>query len=179
MKLIILDRDGVINYDSDNYIRTVDEWIALPGSITAIANLSKAGYTIAIATNQSGIGRRYYSLDTLQAMHEKMRSLVAAQGGNIDKIAYCPHIPDDHCTCRKPLPGMLNDIIESYPNAHATDSQCWFVGDSLRDIEAAQAITMQSALVKTGKGQRTLDKGTLSVNIPVFDDLLAFSRHLL
>jgi len=179
MKLIILDRDGVINHDSDNYIRTVDQWIALPGSITAIANLSKAGYTIAISTNQSGIGRGYYTLDTLHAMHDKMLNLVTAKGGEIHKIVYCPHTPDDYCTCRKPKPGMLNDILKSYPNANAKDSQCWFVGDSLRDIEAAQAIEMQSALVKTGKGQRTLDKGMLNADTPVFDDLLAFSRHLI
>ena len=175
MKLIILDRDGVINVDSDNYIRTVDEWIALPGSIEAIADLSKAGYSIAIATNQSGIGRGYYSLETLAAMHQKMLELVKALGGDIAHIVYCPHLPDDQCTCRKPLPGMLQKILQHYPR----DPDAYFIGDSLRDIEAAQAINMPAVLVKTGKGQRSLDKGVIGADIPVYDDLLHFSQQLL
>lgn len=175
MKLIILDRDGVINHDSDNYIRSVAQWIPLPGSIEAIANLSKAGYRIAIATNQSGIGRGYYSLATLEAMHHKMCELVTALGGEIAHISYCPHTPDDHCRCRKPLPGMLQQILEHYPK----DIQTYFIGDSLRDIEAAQAINMPAVLVKTGKGQRSLDKGVIGADIPVYADLLQFSQQLL
>ena len=176
MSLIILDRDGVINQDSDNYIRTLDQWIALPGSITAIANLSKAGYSIAVATNQSGIGRGYYELDTLSAMHQKMISLVEAQGGCIDHIAYCPHTPEDDCSCRKPKPAMLLQILAKY-NLPASDT--WFVGDSLRDLEAAWAIDMPTALVKTGKGQRSIDKGLIPNDTPVFTDLASFSQQLL
>lgn len=175
MKLIILDRDGVINVDSDNYIRTVDEWVALPGSIKAIAELSKAGYSIAIATNQSGIGRGYYSLTTLTAMHQKMLELVKALGGDIAQIVYCPHLPDDQCSCRKPLPGMLQQILQHYPH----DIDACFIGDSLRDIEAAQAINMPAMLVKTGKGQRSVDQGIIGADIPIYDDLLHFSQQLL
>lgn len=175
MQLIILDRDGVINYDSDNYIRTLDEWVALPGSIEAIADLSKAGYSIAIATNQSGIGRGYYSLATLAAMHQKMCELVQAQGGEIAHILYCPHLPDDHCMCRKPLPGMLQQILEYYPSG----IDAYFIGDSLRDIQAAQAINLPAVLVKTGKGQRSLERGLIGEDIPVYDDLLHFSQQLL
>jgi D-glycero-D-manno-heptose 1,7-bisphosphate phosphatase len=180
MKLIILDRDGVINQDSDNYIRTVDQWIELPKSIQAIADLSKAGYSIAIATNQSGINRNYYSLETLDAMHQKMCALVEASGGKIQKIAYCPHIPDDNCQCRKPAPGMLLTLLDGHD---PSDSNIWFIGDSLRDLQAAWAIGMQSALVKTGKGQRTLDKdqtkGLIGPDTPVFNDLADFAQNLL
>jgi D-glycero-D-manno-heptose 1,7-bisphosphate phosphatase len=176
MPLIILDRDGVINQDSDNYIRTVAQWIAIPSSITAIANLSKAGYKIAIATNQSGIGRGYYTLDTLAAIHHKMTALVAAAGGTIDHIANCPHTPDDNCICRKPKPAMLLQILEKY-QFRASDA--WFVGDSLRDLEAAWAINMPTALVKTGKGQRSLDRGNIPAQTPVFADLASFSQQRL
>lgn len=176
MKLIILDRDGVINHDSDNYIRSPEQWIALPNSIQAIADLCKAGYKVALATNQSGIGRGYYSLQTLHAMHQKMQALVHAAGGEITAIAYCPHTPDEHCKCRKPAPGMLLTLLEGHS---ATDSDIWFVGDSLRDLEAAWAINMQAALVKTGKGQSTLDRGVVPQKTPIFSDLAHFTRNLL
>ncbi|MDX1335709.1 MAG: D-glycero-beta-D-manno-heptose 1,7-bisphosphate 7-phosphatase, partial [Gammaproteobacteria bacterium] len=114
MKLIVLDRDGVINYDSDDYIKSVDEWIPLPGSLEAITRLNRAGYTVAVATNQSGIARGYYDLDALQAMHRKMKSGLEELGGELGMIAYCPHGPDDSCDCRKPLPGMLNQIAAHY-----------------------------------------------------------------
>ena len=175
-KLVILDRDGVINLDSDNYIRTLRQWIAIPSSIQAIADLSAAGYKIAVATNQSGIGRGYYDLATLEAMHQKMIELVEAKGGTIDKIVFCPHLDDDHCTCRKPKPGMLEQILEQFATAQ-TDA--WFVGDSLRDLQAAWALDMPAALVKTGKGQRTLANTVLPESTLVFEDLADFSRYLL
>jgi D-glycero-D-manno-heptose 1,7-bisphosphate phosphatase len=179
MKLIILDRDGVINYDSDQYIRTVDQWIALPGSIDAIADLSKAGYKIAIATNQSGIGRGYYTLTTLAAMHQKMTTLVSAAGGTIDSIVYCPHIADDNCLCRKPLPGMLTRILEQFSMANTDLDDAWFVGDSLRDIQAGTAVNLRTVLVKTGKGEKTLANNTLAKDTAIYQDLADFALHLL
>lgn len=179
MKLIILDRDGVINYDSDQYIRTVDQWIALPGSINAMADLSKAGYKIAVATNQSGIGRGYYSLTTLAAMHQKMTTLVTAAGGTIDSIAFCPHIADDNCLCRKPLPGMLSQILEQFSIGNADLDDVWFVGDSLRDIQAGTAVNLRTVLVKTGKGEKTLANNTLAKDTAIYQDLADFTQHLL
>ena len=114
MKLLILDRDGVINQDSDAYIKKLDEWIPIPSSIAAIARLSKAGWTVAVATNQSGIARGYYDLATLESMHARLRQLVAKQGGEVGLIVHCPHGPDDGCDCRKPKPGMLEQIAAHY-----------------------------------------------------------------
>lgn len=176
MKLIILDRDGVINEDSDNYIKSVDEFIPLPGSIDAMVKLSRAGYQIAIATNQSGIARGMYDVHTLNMMHEKLQRTLAAQGGVVDGIFYCPHGPDDQCECRKPKPGMLRDIQQRF----AVDlSDVYVVGDSLRDLQAAQAVGAKPVLVKTGKGERTIAKNEGLAGIPVFDDLAAFVDQLL
>ncbi|ALE90373.1 D-glycero-beta-D-manno-heptose-1,7-bisphosphate 7-phosphatase [Pseudomonas versuta] len=175
MKLLILDRDGVINYDSDAYIKSVEEWIPLPGAIEAIAQLSKAGWTVAVATNQSGIARGYYDVATLEAMHERLRALVAEQGGEVGIIVYCPHGPDEGCACRKPKPGMLHTIAEHYG---ADLADCWFVGDSLGDLQAAQAVDSQPVLVKTGKGLLTLAK-QLPVNTLIFDDLAAVAAELI
>jgi D-glycero-D-manno-heptose 1,7-bisphosphate phosphatase len=151
--LVILDRDGVINQDSDNYIRSVDEWIPIPGSIEAIARLSRAGFKVAVATNQSGIGRGYYDEYALAQMHELMHTLVEEAGGHIDAVAYCSHPPDAGCTCRKPLPGLLDEIAEvlQLPLASA-----WFVGDTEKDIETALSRGCRPILVLTGKGERTL-----------------------
>jgi D-glycero-D-manno-heptose 1,7-bisphosphate phosphatase len=174
VKLLILDRDGVINYDSDAYIKSVEEWIPLPGSVEAIAQLSKAGWTVAVATNQSGIARGYYDIATLEAMHERLRALVAEQGGELGLIVYCPHGPDDGCVCRKPKPGMLQAIAQHY----AVDlAGLWFVGDSLGDLEAAKAVDCQPVLVKTGKGEKTLSK-TLPIGTLIFDDLAAIAAEL-
>ena len=175
MKLLILDRDGVINFDSDAYIKSVEEWIPLPGSIEAIAQLSKAGWTVAVATNQSGIARGYYDVATLEAMHERLRSLVAGQGGELGLVVYCPHGPDEGCACRKPKPGMLQTIAAQYG---ADLAECWFVGDSLGDLQAAQAVDAQPVLVKTGKGLQTLAKD-LPVNTLIFDDLAAIAADLI
>ena len=175
MKLLILDRDGVINFDSDAYIKTVEEWLPIPGSIEAIAQLSKAGWTVAIATNQSGIARGYYPLATLHAMHARLRELVAEQGGEVGHIVYCPHGPDDGCDCRKPKPGMLRAIADHY---QADLNGVWFVGDSKGDLEAARAVGAQPVLVKTGKGERTLSKGVEQHTL-IFDDLAAVARALI
>ncbi|HAB03496.1 MAG TPA: D-glycero-beta-D-manno-heptose-1,7-bisphosphate 7-phosphatase [Pseudomonas sp.] len=175
MKLLILDRDGVINYDSDAYIKTLEEWVPIPGSIEAIAQLSKAGWTVAVATNQSGIARGYYPLDTLHAMHARLRELVAAQGGEVGLIVYCPHGPDEGCDCRKPKPGMLRTIAEHY---QVPLQGIWFVGDSSGDLQAALAVGAQPVLVKTGKGERTLAKGVAD-NTLIFDDLAAIASQLI
>lgn len=175
MKLLILDRDGVINQDSDDYIKALNEWIAIPGSLEAIAKLSQAGWTIAVATNQSGLARGYYTEQTLEQIHAYMRQLISAQGGELGMIAYCPHGPDDACTCRKPLPGLLLQIAQHY-QTHLEG--VWFVGDSLRDLEAAVAVNAQPVLVRTGKGEKTANKA-LPQGTMVFTDLAAVAERLL
>lgn len=171
--LIILDRDGVINEDSPDYIKNPDEWIAIPSSLTAIARLNQLGHQVIVATNQSGVGRGYYTEATLGAIHEKMRNALAEQGGHVDAIYYCPHTPDDHCECRKPKPGMLKKIAE---DLKADLSTAILVGDSLRDLQAAQAVHCKPVLVCTGKGEATLaaDKGL--ENVPVYLDLNDFVK---
>ena len=175
MKLLILDRDGVINHDSDDYIKSLQEWMPLPGAISAIAQLSKAGWTVAVATNQSGLARGYYADATLQAMHQRLRQLVAEQGGELGIVVHCPHGPDHGCECRKPRPGMLLQIAEHY---RTSLKGVWFVGDSSADLQAALAVDCQPVLVKTGKGQRTLSR-PLPANTLVFDDLAAVAAQLL
>ncbi|WP_239482222.1 D-glycero-beta-D-manno-heptose 1,7-bisphosphate 7-phosphatase [Pseudomonas insulae] len=174
MKLLILDRDGVINQDSDAYIKSVAEWIPIPGAIEAIARLSQAGWTVAVATNQSGLARGYYDVATLEAMHSRLRQLVAEQGGELGLIVYCPHGPDDGCACRKPKPGMLQQIAAHY---QVSLEGIWFVGDSSGDLEAARAVDSQPVLVKTGKGERTLGK-PLPPGVLIFDDLAAVADQL-
>lgn len=175
MKLIILDRDGVINEDSDAYIKSVEEWVPLPGSIQAIARLSKAGWTVAIATNQSGLARGYYTPATLQAMHARLRELVAEQGGQVGLIVHCPHGPNDACACRKPKPGLLHEIGNHY--GVALDNT-WFVGDSASDLAAAVAVGAQPVLVETGKGGRTA-AGPIPAGTLQFADLAAVASALL
>ncbi|MBU2711694.1 D-glycero-beta-D-manno-heptose 1,7-bisphosphate 7-phosphatase [Zooshikella harenae] len=174
-KLIILDRDGVINQDSDSYIKTVEEWQPIPGSIEAIAKLSQAGYLIAVATNQSGIARGLFSEQTLQAMHEKLLSMVNDAKGKIECIVYCPHGPNDTCDCRKPQTGLIKKI-ESALKTSAINA--WLVGDSLRDIEAARKAGCKPILVKSGKGLRTL-KTYPAIEAEIYDDLADFAKVLL
>ena len=175
MKLLILDRDGVINQDSDAYIKSLEEWIPIPGSIEAIAQLSQAGWPVAVPPNQSGIARGYYPLSTLDAMHARLRELVAGLGGEVGLIVHCPHGPDDGCDCRKPKPGMLVQIAGHYEVGLAG---VWFVGDSKGDLEAALAVDAQPVLVRTGKGEKTLAKGVPPDTL-VFDDLAAVARALI
>lgn len=175
VKLVILDRDGVINQDSDAYIRSVEEWIPIPGSIEAIAQLNQAGWAVAVATNQSGIARGYYSLETLDAMHARLRALVAEAGGEMGVIEYCPHGPSQGCECRKPQPGMLRRIAKHYGVGL---EGVWFVGDTSSDLAAALAVGAQPVLVRTGKGEKTakepLPSGTL-----VFDNLASVASALI
>lgn len=175
MKLLVLDRDGVINYDSDAYIKTVDEWLPLPGALDAIARLSRAGWTVAVATNQSGLARGYYSVPTLESMHQVLRDQVHERGGHLGLISYCPHGPDDGCACRKPLPGLLEHIAEYYKTAL---DGVWFVGDSLRDLQAAVAVNAQPVLVCTGKGEQTREQNVPD-NTLIFADLSAVADYLL
>ena len=183
MPLLILDRDGVINQDSDHYIRSVKEWLPIPGSIEAIADLSRAGFRIAIATNQSGLGRAYFDLDDLEAIHAKLTLLVEQQGGEIAGIFYCPHLPDAGCGCRKPATGLL-ESIELELGCSAKNA--FFIGDSLKDLQAARAFGCQAVLVKTGKGMDTLarlqsaDPGIdRPLEIPVYADLAEAGRQIL
>ncbi|WP_430460739.1 D-glycero-beta-D-manno-heptose 1,7-bisphosphate 7-phosphatase [Thalassolituus sp. LLYu03] len=179
MKLIILDRDGVLNEDSDDYIKSVDEWIPLQGSAEAVGRLCKAGYTIAVATNQSGLARGYFTQADLDAMHAKMTALAAAEGGSFAHIAFCPHGPDDDCDCRKPLPGLIHQIEQALK---VSAQGCWMVGDSIRDLEAGVAAGCKPALVRTGKGAKSEAKLAATSGLetaPVFDDLRAFADFLL
>lgn len=155
MKLIILDRDGVINHEREDYVKSADECVPIDGSIDAMARLSKAGFSVVIATNQSGLARGKFDLDDLEAMHAKLTQLVIEQGGEIAAIFYCPHAPEDLCKCRKPLPGML-DAIEAEFNTSV--ESCYFVGDTLRDLQAGAIKGCKSVLVRTGNGNKTLEQ---------------------
>jgi D-glycero-D-manno-heptose 1,7-bisphosphate phosphatase len=176
MRLIILDRDGVINYDSDDYIKSVDEWQPIPGSIEAIAKLTMNDYRVVVATNQSGVARGLFDLDVLNQIHDKMHQLVSRAGGLIEAVFFCPHGPDDGCDCRKPKPGMLREISLRL----RTDlKDVPAVGDSLRDMQAAEAVGARPVLVRTGKGERTLEKLGRKKGFEVYDDLAAFVDALL
>ncbi|MGY8790083.1 MAG: D-glycero-beta-D-manno-heptose 1,7-bisphosphate 7-phosphatase, partial [Pseudomonadales bacterium] len=150
--LIILDRDGVINHDSDDYIKNEDEWIPIQGSIEAIALLSQAGFIVCVATNQSGLGRGLFDEFALARMHELLCTLVEEEGGRVDAIFYCPHKPDENCDCRKPKPGLLNQIEEQFSH---TVQGSWFIGDTEKDIDAALAKNCKPILVLPGKGKQT------------------------
>ncbi len=174
-KFVILDRDGVINLDSDHFIKTPDEWIPIPGSLEAIASLNQAGYRVVIASNQSGIGRGLFEMSALNAMHEKMYKALANLGGRVDAIFFCPHTAADGCDCRKPKSGLLEQASERF-GIELKDVP--IVGDSLRDLEAGVALGCSPHLVLTGKGTRTLQKGGLPAGTRVHDDLRAFARWL-
>jgi len=172
MKVIILDRDGVINHDSDAYIKSVEEWIPIAGSLEAIARLNHSGYTVVVASNQSGLARGYFTIETLMAIHKKMDEQLLKKGGKVSAIFYCPHGPDDACDCRKPKPGMLLEIGQRF---NVPLKNVVFIGDSISDIEAASNASAKPMLVRTGKGIKAekilLADGNKSV--PIFDDLAA------
>jgi D-glycero-D-manno-heptose 1,7-bisphosphate phosphatase len=176
VKLVILDRDGVINQDSDDFIKSPEEWTPLPGSLEAIARLHREGYKVVVATNQSGVARGLFTLDTLARIHNKMLDLVRDKGGEIDAIFFCPHGPDDGCRCRKPLPGLYEEIAD---RLKVNLTGVWTVGDAERDITAATTVGAKVALVRTGKGQRTLKKSKSIDGVPVYADLAAFTDALL
>jgi len=178
MKLIILDRDGVINEDSDDYIKSPEEFIPIPGSFEAITRLCHADYKVVIATNQSGLARGYYDLDILNAIHAKMFRLLGIHGGKIEAVFFCPHGPDDNCSCRKPQTGLLDDIAKRY---ETTLTNIPFIGDSISDIKAALASGASPYLVKTGKGRRTIKNATDNEldNIPIYNDLNDVTNHIL
>lgn len=176
MKLAILDRDGVINEDSPHYIKSPDEWHALPGSLEAIARLSRADWRVVIASNQSGVGRGLFPMTMLNAIHAKLRRELAQAGGMVDAIFVCPHGPDDGCHCRKPAPGLFLDIARRYEVDLARTPA---VGDSLRDLQAASAAGCAPWLVLTGNGRRTLESGELPPGTQVREDLAAVVDTLL
>jgi len=176
MNLIILDRDGVINFDSPQYIKSAAEWKPIPGSLEAIARLTQSGYRVVVATNQSGLQRGLFDMDTLNAIHEKMLKATAAVGGRIDAIFYCPHSADSGCACRKPEPGMLRDISERFNTALKGVPA---VGDSSRDLEAYASVGCQPILVLTGKGENTRAEGNLPPDTLEFADLAAVVDYLL
>ena len=176
MPLIILDRDGVINYDSADFIKSEAEWIPIPGSLEAIARLSQHGYRIVVVTNQSGISRKKLTIDDLNAIHQKMMTHLAQFGGSIEAIVFCPHGPRQGCDCRKPKPGMLFEIANRL-NISLKDVYC--IGDSQSDIDAALAAGAKPVLVRSGNGSILDDSGTFPIDIPVYTDLADFVDNLL
>jgi len=181
IKLIVLDRDGVINKDSSSFIKTPDEWLPIKGSLEAIARLSQAGYHVIIITNQSGIGRGLFTADMLARIHVRMIDYVQQHGGKIQGILFCPHHPDDGCDCRKPLPGLYHELAA---RLNINFSDVYSVGDSIRDLQAAKSAGAKPVLVKTGNGKASLKKiqndSTIElVDTPVFDNLATFTDALL
>lgn len=176
MKLVILDRDGVINEESDEYIKTDSEWVPIEGSIEAIARLCQADYRVIVVTNQSGIARGLLTIEDLHAIHERMHQAVANGGGRIEAIFICPHKPDDDCDCRKPRPGMLHSVMDRLDIELAGVP---LVGDSLRDVQSAMVVGASPVLVRTGHGARTIEQNRHLENVQVFDDLASFVDDLL
>ena len=175
-KLVVLDRDGVINHDSEQFIKTPDEWRAVPGSLEAIARLHHAGYRVVVATNQSGIGRGLIDMAAFNAINEKMHRALALVGGRIDALFYCPHTADTGCECRKPRCGMLKEIGTRF-GVDMAGVPC--IGDSLRDLQCAEGVGGQPMLVLTGKGEKTLREGNFPKNTLIFPDLAFAAAALL
>jgi D-glycero-D-manno-heptose 1,7-bisphosphate phosphatase len=174
-RIVILDRDGVINEDSDAYIKSAEEWIPIPGSLEAIARLNRAGWRVVVATNQSGVARGLFDIDTLTSIHNKMHRQVEQAGGKIEAVFFCAHGPDDGCNCRKPQPGLLHEIAA---RLRIDLLGVPVVGDSLRDIEAAQVVGARPILVQTGKGARTLATHSFGATVAVYKDLNAVAGDL-
>ncbi len=175
MKLIVLDRDGVINIDSDQFIKSPDEWKPIPGSLEAIARLNESGWRVVVASNQSGVGRGLFDMDTLNAINEKMTKAIGQAGGRLDAIFFCPHSADSTCDCRKPRPGMFLQIAERF---NVDMRGVPVVGDSLRDLQAGVAVGCQPYLVLTGKGAKTQADPALPEGTLVFPDLAAVAAQL-
>jgi D-glycero-D-manno-heptose 1,7-bisphosphate phosphatase len=175
MKLVILDRDGVINFDSDACVRSPDEWRAIPGSLDAIAQLTQSGYHVAVATNQAGVGRGLFEMATLNAIHDKMHRAVGQAGGRIDAVFFCPHTQEANCLCRKPRAGLYEEIGRRFGTS-LKDVPC--IGDSQRDLDAAAAVGGQPMLVLTGKGEKTRREGKLPPGTLVFKNLAEAAKSL-
>lgn len=176
IKLIILDRDGVVNYDSDQFIKSPDEWRPIPGSLDAIARLNQAGFKVVLATNQSGVGRGLFDMAMLNTIHDKMNKVLATAGARIDALFFCPHAAESDCGCRKPKPGMFQEIGERF-NMSLAGVPC--IGDSLRDLQAAAEVGGQPILVLTGKGRLTQERGSLPENTLVFADLSEAVKYVI
>ena len=176
MKLVILDRDGVINVDREDYVKSPTEWVPIADSLEAIANLTQAGWRVVVATNQSGLSRSMFDMHALNAMHEKMHRLINQAGGRLDAIVFCPHGQNDHCSCRKPQPGMLLEIAERF---NAKLEGLPMVGDSLRDLQAIAAVGGQPILVRTGNGLKTLASGAMPEKTRIFDNLYDAAESLI
>ena len=176
MKLLILDRDGVINFDSAHYIKSPEEWRPIPGSLEAIARFTQAGWRIVVATNQSGVGRGLFDMTTLNAIHARMHRAAGQLGGRIEAVFYCPDTAESDSPCRKPNPGMYHAISERYGTPLARVPA---VGDSQRDLEAASASGAQPVLVLTGNGVKTRDKGELPPATAIYSDLASVANALL
>ncbi len=175
MKIIVLDRDGVINHDSDQFIKSPEEWKPIPGSLEAIARLNEADWRVVVASNQSGVGRGLFDMDTLNAIDEKMVKALSQVGGRLDAIFFCPHAADSTCDCRKPKPGMFRQISERF-NVDLKGAPV--VGDSLRDLQAGMALGCSPYLVLTGKGRKTEQDPALPEGTQVFPDLAAVVAQL-
>jgi D-glycero-D-manno-heptose 1,7-bisphosphate phosphatase len=177
MRLVILDRDGVINEDSDTYVKSVEEWVPIGGSLDAMARLYHGGFRIAVASNQSGLARRLFTIDDLNAMHRRLCRELALLSAQVEAVFFCPHSPDANCDCRKPRPGLLSEIGARF-QVDLTGVPC--IGDSYRDLLAARSVGASPVLVRTGKGERTLrDHGHELGGVPVFGDLAAAADALL
>jgi D-glycero-D-manno-heptose 1,7-bisphosphate phosphatase len=179
MKVIAIDRDGVINHDSDDYIKSPDEWVPIDGSLEAIARLNHSGYTVVVVSNQSGLARGYFDIQALNAMHQKMDAMLSDIGGRVDAVFFCPHGPDDGCSCRKPKPGMLLEVGQRF---NVPLQELVFIGDSISDVDAAGHALCKAILVRTGKGlkaEKLLQHEDKGKDIPVFDDLAAAVNSLL
>jgi D-glycero-D-manno-heptose 1,7-bisphosphate phosphatase len=174
-RYVLLDRDGVINHDSDEFIKSPEQWLPIEGSLEAIALLNAHGYQVIVVTNQSGVARGLLDEAMLEKIHAKMRRLVSEKGGQIAAIYFCPHGPDSDCECRKPKAGLLKAFAADF---HADLTAIAVIGDSLRDLQAAEAVGARPILVKTGKGQRTLLNNP-QLNIPVFENLYDAAQHLI
>ena len=175
MKLVILDRDGVINHDSDNFIKSPEEWRPIPGSLEAIARLNQAGYQVILATNQSGVGRGLFEVSTLNAIHDRMHRALGHIGGRVDAIFFCPHAQEANCECRKPKAGLLEEIARRF-NVDLKGVPS--VGDSLRDLQASAAVGAVPILVLTGKGEKTRAEGGLPEGTQIYPDLAQAARAI-
>lgn len=176
MKLVLLDRDGVINHDSDDYIKSAAEWEAIPGSLEAIARLCQNGYRIIVVSNQSGLGKKKLDIIELNQIHRKLLDHLAQYGGSIDAFFFCPHDPGKGCDCRKPKPGLLHEISE---RLHIPLTDVPFVGDKMSDVQAALEVKAKPMLVKTGYGEETMKNNDLPDDIQVFDNLSEVADYLI